>query len=1356
MSDVLISTINLHCRLHRGKSLPIPQEVKDLLAIPDLNSSDFNKDHNTEETESTLIRERRGHPATRNLNSNCNLPPRVNQVFETHFNCREDICDQADETVDNRTPELTNSGAHHHTRKHAGSTEIGISDDEQVSSNLVKLINSTPIITAKIAASTPKNYSNSLCPVDSSCTDTDSKSKFLNSSDAIGEVSSSVLNLPLTNKDLIPIPASSKNQLTPITSNFKDCVILEGSFEISIDVWQSMYHNNQLDVSLVLEHPSNTPSTSSLKDISSDIKDDSDDRGYMFLKRKGVLIEIGVQYETKLLKDLYKNSMFDESENNLNNASKSFIKAQLRNIDKSHTRRRWTDEDKAFALSMEKFKKCMNLISILLLIFDEMSLSSGLYYQRHKQRIVDSENLEHLGRTEKMANHALVFMVRGVRRSWKQDEKLRKRKLHHEPKAAKKLKSNDIQNGKESNKGLLDDGIDITEIAVNEENIEQEVDKLIERLKVSDEQQQKISSILRPQFSTSPTEYGRQNERVAISKYSDGIKQPIHPSGSFIDIKSGFLAASPDGIINAEEIAEVKCLHKVAVSGLQLIDSIKISHNYYYQGKKTYEVAEPKLTEEEELLDVDGQVVYLSKSITGSSKSIEKFNLSQWVKTDLIDLEAAWLPDDDLNERLRNAWGTDKEFERYEYFNTNRKNRRNLSSINILFRSMTETLDVELVTSESKAVGNRIVQLKAVRTQSIVVSRAPAVVGDRRAPKRSLVIDNDQPSSARYPLPRVDYANVKMWDLQQFDKANIAERHRMCQELLAGFDAEAVANLDPAALSNYKTLQDFYTKYSSTVAASEEATASSTSQPTPKATVPAAAEKIISRRQKQRAKKKAARERTLVAIATRLGITKDAPITAGDVPVGAAAAAPGQSRSASTERNITPPPASPSPSATYSEVLQRPSSAMSCASAVSQTPTEDPDSDSEEGYTTVDGRNKRRRRDSPHPGRALVEASASPGITAPRRLPPVSLPELARLAKPAPSAPTLNAGWQQAACNIPSSHQPRPGVPAITSYFANDKTITIQNDAKVAELKLMAFVVEHNLPFLVMDHLPDLIRSVCPDSKIAQEIKCSRTKATTIVNDCMSLPVKENIISKINNRYYSLMVDETTDIATKKSYAVILRLFDVEENEVTNCFFGLLEVTESTAEALFAAISINQLILSKFQQKVKCMSSTEKQAILLFAEIRIKKDLQYSSPHDFIEGFEDLGVLDYGFYDLSDESLDVDKENEPNNFYLRKQTKTNRTFGYRRPVNQTNTFHDTEKAKRTLEPSCSSSFCAKSKKRQSKEIKEYTRQESFSTFWENLSWDQRKTLVCSLVTSTIPKERKNPNNQEFRRDTTLE
>ncbi|KAF2901346.1 hypothetical protein ILUMI_04838, partial [Ignelater luminosus] len=65
------------------------------------------------------------------------------------------------------------------------------------------------------------------------------------------------------------------------------------------------------------------------------------------------------------------------------------------------------------------------------------------------------------------------------------------------------------------------------------------------------------------------------------------------------------------------------------------------------------------------------------------------------------------------------------------------------------------------------------------------------------------------------------------------------------------------------------------------------------------------------------------------------------------------AATPGPSRSAPTVCSATPPPASPTPS--YSEVLQRPGSAMSCASAASQPHTEVfADTDCEDGFTNVD------------------------------------------------------------------------------------------------------------------------------------------------------------------------------------------------------------------------------------------------------------------------------------------------------------------------------------------------------------------------------------------------------------------
>ncbi|KAF2898662.1 hypothetical protein ILUMI_07511, partial [Ignelater luminosus] len=70
----------------------------------------------------------------------------------------------------------------------------------------------------------------------------------------------------------------------------------------------------------------------------------------------------------------------------------------------------------------------------------------------------------------------------------------------------------------------------------------------------------------------------------------------------------------------------------------------------------------------------------------------------------LTSSELHELPDNDLNEQLKNAWGTDEEFERI----------------------MSETLNVEVVTPEPKIVGNRIVQLSQLLERTIRISEQHA------------------------------------------------------------------------------------------------------------------------------------------------------------------------------------------------------------------------------------------------------------------------------------------------------------------------------------------------------------------------------------------------------------------------------------------------------------------------------------------------------------------------------------------------------------------------------------------------------------------------------------------------------
>jgi len=54
------------------------------------------------------------------------------------------------------------------------------------------------------------------------------------------------------------------------------------------------------------------------------------------------------------------------------------------------------------------------------------------------------------------------------------------------------------------------------------------------------------------------------------------------------------------------------------------------------------------------------------------------------------------------------------------------------------------------------------------------------------------------------------------------------------------------------------------------------------------------------------------------------------------------------------------------------------------------------------------------------------------------------------------------------------------------------KTLYLKNTkVQVVDLKLCMLVCEHNLSFRILE----FIQSICPESNIAKEIKCSRAKS---------------------------------------------------------------------------------------------------------------------------------------------------------------------------------------------------------------------------------------------------------------------
>ena len=78
------------------------------------------------------------------------------------------------------------------------------------------------------------------------------------------------------------------------------------------------------------------------------------------------------------------------------------------------------------------------------------------------------------------------------------------------------------------------------------------------------------------------------------------------------------------------------------------------------------------------------------------------------------------------------------------------------------------------------------------------------------------------------------------------------------------------------------------------------------------------------------------------------------------------------------------------------------------------------------------------------------------------------------------------------------------------------KNSSINEQTRIAEIKLTGFLAEHNLPMALADHLTSLVRECFPDSKIAKSYTCSHTKASCILNGSICPDLKENLVEDTN------------------------------------------------------------------------------------------------------------------------------------------------------------------------------------------------------------------------------------------------
>lgn len=118
-----------------------------------------------------------------------------------------------------------------------------------------------------------------------------------------------------------------------------------------------------------------------------------------------------------------------------------------------------------------------------------------------------------------------------------------------------------------------------------------------------------------------------------------------------------------------------------------------------------------------------------------------------------------------------------------------------------------------------------------------------------------------------------------------------------------------------------------------------------------------------------------------------------------------------------------------------------------------------------------------------------------------------------------------------------------------------------------AELQIASFIARYNLSVDTSDHLIQLIKSVCPDSSVAQNLECFGTDMELLINNILGKDGCEELMQLLRENKFSLMVDESTGRGLEKHLIMIVRV--LHNYSITDAFLGFMTMKEATAHSLY-------------------------------------------------------------------------------------------------------------------------------------------------------------------------------------------
>ena len=150
----------------------------------------------------------------------------------------------------------------------------------------------------------------------------------------------------------------------------------------------------------------------------------------------------------------------------------------------------------------------------------------------------------------------------------------------------------------------------------------------------------------------------------------------------------------------------------------------------------------------------------------------------------------------------------------------------------------------------------------------------------------------------------------------------------------------------------------------------------------------------------------------------------------------------------------------------------------------------------------------------------------------------------------------------------------------ITEKFGS-KSENDSEATKKAEIRTALYIAEHGSNAAV-DHLGELISTLDRNSTVLKNLKLHRTKCSGLINHVIGPILHEELLNDVGDSYFSLILDESTDVSTTQCLGVMIRYFSKKMKKVVTSMYRLIELEATSANAILEAV-LQALDVDKLQ-----------------------------------------------------------------------------------------------------------------------------------------------------------------------------